>query len=322
MEIAIVGGGFAGLAAASALAKRGARIHLFDPTPIGQSASGLASGLIHPFMGVHARRAWASDPAFDLALESTKSAQIGSGILRPALHVDQASTFQKRAKEFPQELDWIDIPKLPGLQAPYGALFVRRGSVIDVKKHLQNLWENVQGVWHQKRIEDLSELNAYDATIVAMGYQTSNLLPVQLASIKGQLLELAWPEDLPPLTQGIIAGGYLAPSIRPHSCIAGATFERTFETTKADVEVAKEQIMKRILPFFPPLEHASILGVRAGVRAAYLKTHLPLLDQVGKKTWVVTALGSKGLLYHSWLGELVAEAVFTGHPLPNFLKVT
>ena len=34
-----------------------------------------------------------------------------------------------------------------------------------------------------------------------------------------------------------------------------------------------------------------------------------MVDQLDKKTWCFTALGSRGLMYHAYFGEILAEAI-------------
>ena len=55
MRIAIVGAGLAGLALCSILSKvAGVEVVLFDAKGIGKGASGVSTGLLHPFPGKHA----------------------------------------------------------------------------------------------------------------------------------------------------------------------------------------------------------------------------------------------------------------------------
>ena len=56
-------------------------------------------------------------------------------------------------------------------------------------------------------------------------------------------------------------------------------------------------------------------GVRSGVRALPPRTaegSLPLagkLQEPGRQWWVVVGLGARGLVYHAWLGRLIACAI-------------
>ena len=57
-----------------------------------------------------------------------------------------------------------------------------------------------------------------------------------------------------------------------------------------------------------------VAGVRSGVRALPPRTAqgaLPLAGRLrdDKPWWVVSGLGARGLVYHAWLGQLLAAAV-------------
>lgn len=59
-----------------------------------------------------------------------------------------------------------------------------------------------------------------------------------------------------------------------------------------------------------------VVGVRSGVRALPQRSaqgSLPLAGKLegGKKWWVVAGLGARGLVYHAWLGRLIACAATT-----------
>ncbi|PNH11072.1 hypothetical protein TSOC_002133 [Tetrabaena socialis] len=63
-----------------------------------------------------------------------------------------------------------------------------------------------------------------------------------------------------------------------------------------------------------PLADWRVASVREGVRALPPRTpagSLPLLGRLapGRPWWLVAGLGSRGLVYHGWLGRLAAEAV-------------
>ncbi len=54
--------------------------------------------------------------------------------------------------------------------------------------------------------------------------------------------------------------------------------------------------------------------MRSGVRALPPRSaqgSLPLAGKLeaGRKWWVVAGLGARGLVYHAWLGRLIARAV-------------
>lgn len=59
-----------------------------------------------------------------------------------------------------------------------------------------------------------------------------------------------------------------------------------------------------------------VAGVRTGVRALPPRDQLgslPLAGKIGSEQnlWVVGGLGARGLVYHAWLGKLMAQAVLS-----------
>jgi glycine/D-amino acid oxidase-like deaminating enzyme len=96
------------------------------------------------------------------------------------------------------------------------------------------------------------------------------------------------------------------------SCLVGSTYEHQFTTPKAERESALQEIMPNVLEFFPALKDAQVLNVRAAFRAS-TPNHLPLVGKVSDKFYFFTGLGSKGLLYHAWVGKLVARALLSTH---------
>lgn len=90
---------------------------------------------------------------------------------------------------------------------------------------------------------------------------------------------------------------------------------------------AMEELVPKALAVYPGIKNWNLTGARAGLRAMPpLTSHgsLPLLGRVDDfvggnecevdgacKFWLFTGLGSRGLLYHGWLGKVLAQAVLT-----------
>ena len=52
--------------------------------------------------------------------------------------------------------------------------------------------------------------------------------------------------------------------------------------------------------------HLPVLGAKAGVRVTNPAHYFPIVEKLDERSWVVTALGSRGLLYHAYLAEQLA----------------
>lgn len=332
MKVAILGAGFAGLSVAWYLLHytRGSiKIDLFDPEPIGKGSSGIASGLLHPYVGKQARKAWQSDKGFKethrLITEAShclgQSLISSRGILRPALSEQQLEDFRLCAQEH-SDTEWWDKERceksVPGLVLPEisGGLFIKSGLTLDASLYLQGLWQACALHGTQLKHQALTkteEIQSYDRVLIAMGplaKQFPLLKDLPFSVVKGQILELKWPDNLPPLPFSLNSKKHLVLLPDQKRCLAGSTYEREFTSSLPDKEKAKALILPEIASFFPSLENAEVLGCRAGLRA-YSPNHLPMVGKINEKVWFFTGLGSKGLLYHAWIGKLMARALLT-----------
>jgi glycine/D-amino acid oxidase-like deaminating enzyme len=335
MRVAILGGGFAGLAVTWFIlhyTQGSSTVDLYDPEPIGGGASGLSSGLLHPYAGKHARLSWEAKRSMqEVHRLMTAASQaiakpiiLSKGILRPALFEEQITAFQTCAHTH-SDTEWWDKKtcetKVAGLQLPPegGGLYISEGLTLDVKTYLQGLWQAcaLHGTqYHQQAMISQADLAAYDRILIAMGPLTKNFPPLKdlpITAVKGQILELKWPGNITPLPFSLISQKYLVMSPDQKSCLAGATFEHTFTSAKPDRAKAIDEIMPHVTAFFPSLERAEIIAVRAAFRASS-HNHLPIVGKIDDKHYFFTGLGSKGLLYHAWVGKRVARALLTKSP--------
>jgi glycine/D-amino acid oxidase-like deaminating enzyme len=333
MRFAILGAGFAGLAVTWFIlhyTKGAAAVDLFDPEPIGGGASGLSSGLLHPYVGKQARVSWEASKCIKethrlITVASQALAKpiiLSKGILRPALSDEQMADFQANAQNY-SDTEWWNAKQceqaIQGLKiAPSrGGLFIKDGLTLDVESYLQGLWQAcvLHGTqYYQQGLIKPADLEEYDRVLLAMGPFIKNFQPLKdlpITAVKGQMLELKWPDGLPPLTFSLVGPKYIVMRPGSKSCFAGATYEHTFSSPKPEQDLAAKEIMPQIATFFPDLKEAPILSVRAAFRAS-APNHLPLVGKLSEKFYFLTGLGSRGLLYHAWIGKHVARTLLTG----------
>jgi glycine/D-amino acid oxidase-like deaminating enzyme len=304
---------------------------LFDPNPIGIGSSGLSSGLLHAFAGKHAHKSWEADKSieethrlFTVASSAiNKPLILAKGIMRPALSKEQIESFQICAKTH-QETQWWDKEacesKIKGLNLPDqgGGLFIPNGLTIDSNTYLQGLWQACALLgtqFHRLAMIRKSDLSSYDRILIAMGPYSKNFPPLKdlpIEAVKGQMLEIKWPTHVPPPPYSLVSKKYLVMNADHTSCLVGSTYEHAFDSPQADLEKAKQDILPAIFSFFPALQEAPILGCRAAFRAS-TRSHLPLMGRLSDNTYFFTGLGSKGLLYHAWLGKQMARTMLTSH---------
>ena len=54
-------------------------------------------------------------------------------------------------------------------------------------------------------------------------------------------------------------------------------------------------------------------GCKAALRVIAKGHYFPIASRLKQGLWVLTAMGSRGLLYHGLLGKALAEAILTGN---------
>lgn len=330
IKIAVIGAGFCGLAITWHLLQSPfskAKIHLFDSKGIGKGTSGIAAGLLHPYAGAHAKLNWRGQEGFQATKELIKVATLAldrsvtaqeKGILRLALSNDQILDFQRCAEQFSHDAEWIDAKTCqqiaPGcVYAP--GLWIKNGLIIYSSLYLQGLWKACaqQGAQIEyKRISSLNELQDFDMTIIAAGAETLqipelNSLPISL--VKGQVLEFSWPRNHVPLSCALNSHVYILMTESRTSCLVGATFEKGHHEAIIDLEIAQKELIPKAVELFPPLKDASIINCYTGMRAV-TPQHRPFIQRLSSNQWILTGMGSKGLLYHSLLAKELVQKIW------------
>jgi glycine/D-amino acid oxidase-like deaminating enzyme len=325
-KIAIIGAGFCGLACAYYLLKYNLdlQVVLFDPGEIGENASGISAGLLHTYPGAHAKlvRYGAEGKAATLDLLSVAEKTLGQTIaiktklLRLAISEEQTHDFYTCAANY-DDVSWYEASECQKLVA---GLAFRPGILIDsafqvkTKAYLEGLWKACQAkgaVWEKVKVTTLRKIEQYDFIIIAAGASITSVkevshLPVR--PVKGQILEMKWPKGLPPLKFPINSKAYILQSEDPAKFIVGATFERKFKDERPDMEYACSYLLPKMTEMIPDLFEAEVLACTSGVRAS-TPTHLPLVRRENANTWVITGMGSKGLLYHALYAKGLIEEV-------------
>jgi glycine/D-amino acid oxidase-like deaminating enzyme len=327
IKIAIIGAGFSGIATAWHLLQlHNSRIQVtvFDSTGLGGGASGMAAGLMYPYAGAHAKLNRQGKEGFTATshLLTVSSETLGmpvahfSGVLRIAISDEQKQDFALSSKKNP-EVVWQTLAqnqkKIPGLVAEPG-IFIESAAIVDCKLYLEGLWKSCEAsgaTFIKEAITDLKQLDDFDQIIIAAGASCRSFpefAHINLTPVKGQILEFGWPKHRPPLPCAVNSQAYLV--MHPHHsyCLAGATFEKDFDTADPDPAIARAEILPKIQSFFPDIASFAEISCRAGIRAS-TPTHMPFIGQINKKCWAITGMGSKGLLYHALYAKQLATDI-------------
>lgn len=321
-KIAIVGAGFSGLGLCYHLLDEAHEITVFDGKGVGGGASGIASGLLHPYPGETARLSWMGHEALAASKELLKivgpTVYKESGILRLALTEKQENAFRQRAEE-QKDVKWWEAEKCrtyaPGIHFLPG-IFISSGITVHASLYLKGLWKVCEGrgAHIEKRHVSLSDLKGFDQVVLAAGGGIRSFEEgkgLDLKYNKGQILVCQkpkyWTEE-----GSIIGKGYLAMSEAEDKCFLGSTYEHGFETEAPCMGTATTLILRQATQYLPALKSFKIEGCHANVRVANRKSYHPIAERLQENLFVMTAMGSRGLLYHSYLGKALAEKMRNG----------
>lgn len=330
MKIAVLGAGFCGMAVTWNLCQlQDVEVIVFDPKGIGKGTSSIAAGLLHPYAGAHAKLNWraiegmlATAKLLRVAEQTLgKTVSTPQGMLRLAVTDPQIKDFSACVDLY-NDVHWHTerechnaVPQI----IPHPGIFIDSAITIDCESYLQGLWQASaqRGArFEQTAIRSLKELDHFDCVIITLGANTTDIpelkhLPIK--PTKGQVLEFLWPSHLATLPYPINSQAYLLMNPKQGSCIAGATYEKQFIDEAPDVTIAKQEIWPKVSAFFPKISDLELISCRAGIRAG-TPMRKPLIAQIDERSWVLTGMGSKGLLYHALFAEeLVKNLTMAAH---------
>lgn len=325
-KIAVIGAGFSGLAVAWHLAVREFEVVIYDSKGIGGGASGIAAGLLHPFAGAHAKLNWQGREGWQATCKLLEVARQAlqeevadfSGLIRLAITPAQKEDYKKSALTH-EDIEWLSKEAVQALISPYDmqaseGIFIKNAATVFSTKYLQGLWlasQSLGASFEKKHINNLKELSHFDQVVIATGAQThqfSELQTLPITPVKGQILEWSWPADkiIPHIS--INSHAYITKEGEDRHWIAGATYERQFTSDSPDIQFAITDMMPKLQAFIPWIDSSYIKGCRSGIRAS-TPDHHPILKRLDSKTWILTGMGSKGLLYHSLFAEQLAKQI-------------
>ncbi|XP_074365918.1 uncharacterized protein LOC141706926 isoform X2 [Apium graveolens] len=213
------------------------------------------------------------------------------------------------------------------LEALYSACqnLVKEMSVLGLHKKELNLYN--------KAVNNLLELSGeYDSVVICLGARAAFLPELSerlpLRTCRGVIAHLQLPDDnresYPEHGASILSDAWIAIH-GPRNIRIGSTWEwksRNYAQNVAVEEASKalEELLPKASAIYPGIKNWKYISAKAGLRAMPpLTSHgsLPLLGCIDDylirkqkcKFWLFTGLGSRGLLYHGWLGKLMAQAV-------------
>ncbi|KAF9588715.1 hypothetical protein IFM89_014591 [Coptis chinensis] len=242
---------------------------------------------------------------------------------------------------------------VPNLCVPFNsAIYMPQAVNVHPQRYLQALflacknqvldlaasgYEGKEIYLHKKSVNSLLELAGdYNAVIICLG-ANSDTLPelsgwLPLRTCRGVVAHLQLPNDVRDeygaQSPSILSDAWIAAQ-GPRNLVIGSTWEwrsRNYspKISAEEASLAFDELLLKASDVYPSIRKWDFTGARAGLRAMPPLTpfgSIPVLGCVDDaiignrrcKYWVFTGLGARGLLYHGWLGKLMAQAVHSGN---------
>lgn len=341
-DIIVAGAGLAGVCSALWLSENAHVLLLSGPQP---AASSIAAGLVNPFAGLRARPVWNASKAyadFESLIAHTNAAQFfsPSGILRPAADSHQSKHYESAANDYPDRCKWLSSAtareRHPSISAYHGMLLTTGGSV-DIKNLLASAIRTLKTAgcsirrnvtidsWGETHDEAFVLMKSGErlrarTLILALGYgyhRFDTLGQLNLHSVKGQVIQTTIPKGLR-LSHPVCGRGYIVPGDK--YLTLGTTYDRGFSHTNPTDE-ATHAILRLTSKMIPAICNGTVVGKAAAVRVGVPGTRLPMVGPIGKRTWVFTGLGSKGLLFASHIARRLPNFIADPTLIPPEIRV-
>ncbi len=347
-DFCILGAGLAGLSLADKLSESGATVIVVDPKGTAGGASGTPLGLVNPATGRFATKTWKAEKCYQSILETLEKVQRHSqesiykktGVLRPALDTKIATRMKVNfdSTDWPKDwCFWIDEEELktlyPGINCVGGGVWLPIGLSVKLPAFLHAYScllgnRNVEFITNQEfdlsqcgsswalRLRD-SKIEA-STVITAAGIESTGFSQwdfLTLHAVKGQIAILETETPFP-YDASISALGYFS-EYGEKSFAAGSTYEHKFEHENTDSK-GLDYILKKLALVMPSVSETIIETTQwAGIRAS-TPDRMPILGQhpVYKNLYIFTGLGSKGLLFSSYLANALGDLILESSPLP------
>lgn len=306
MRIGIIGAGLAGLAIGY-FAKR--KVTFFEANGIGSGASGVPGALLNPFMGPQGQKSKRSDEGLEASLSLIHAINKES-IVQKGLY--KIGDCQKSCQLYPEQISFIEKP----LHA-YGKVHpsyykIHEAYSIDLPLYVQSLAACLQesgAIFCQQLWQDDFE-KEFDHLFFCLGYGVKKLFPdLALKYVKGQIISMQLPLGMNSLDAPLLGQTHIIPSRDKRKIYIGGTYEHEGLDEGVNPESAIAYIKPRVAPLLEGFEKCTFLDCVHGVRVLPLQGHLPQIVQVSKKKTLLTAFGSRGLLYHALYAKEVLKNV-------------
>ncbi|KAL0284342.1 UNVERIFIED_CONTAM: hypothetical protein Sangu_2830500 [Sesamum angustifolium] len=266
-------------------------VDIYDEVGIGGGASGVAGGLLHPY-SPKVKLLWRGAECWN---ETLNLLHIAEGALLNLVNKGKCETLQNNESPIVRRRGILrPVVNLKNMNIMTEGLYLACQNLANDMSTLGHVHRELH--FYQKSVQSLLDLAGdYDAVIICFGARA-----VFLPELSGKL----------PLRtcRGIITHLHLGDDIR--------------NVTTDEAAKAIEVLLPKASSVYPAIKNWTVTGAVGGLRAMPPLTadgSLPLLGCIddyvdGSETckyWLFTGLGARGLLFHGWLGKLLAQAVLS-----------
>lgn len=331
-NIAVIGGGIAGAAVASALLREGCDVTVFEKSGIAAGASGNIRGLCNP--RITALREIESDfygPAFSLAnklyRDISKHTDIGY-IPCGSMHLMTDDRKDKRYRLFPKNWAWhsdharildpIEASHIAGVEISHPVLFLPEAAAVCPRLVTEYLAKDVVVI--EKNIESVQQIETgwvvdgrgFDAVVLAGGYEVSRFAQasgIPLQKVRGQVTEVKSTPDYDRLKTNLCYSGY-ASVAENGKAVIGSTFQYWIDDGAVS-DADDVENLEKLQAHLPQLSNGlQAIGSRAAFRCA-AKDRLPVIGEVDgyKGLYLSTGHASHGLLSAVMAAEMLVVKI-------------
>ena len=322
MRVTVVGAGVAGLAVATALAERGAKVTLIERSPeLGANASWLAGGMLAPFCEGESAPQNVVDVGqgaidwWDARVPGVK--REGTLVVAPPRDASEIDRFAARTTGH-QRIDGARIAALePDLAGRFhkGLIFADEGH-LDPRIALSALMERLRAKGGEIRFGvDGETLSAAESVIDCRGWAARKALP-ELRGVRGEMIrvrtrEVSLKRPVRLLHPRIPL--YVVPRAN-HEFMIGATMIESAERGAVSVRSAIE-MLNAAYALHPAFGEAEIIEMSADVRPAYPDNE-PRIDARAGRIFV-NGFYRHGFLLAPAFAERAADIVLRGEEEPH-----
>ncbi|MDE0349118.1 MAG: tRNA (5-methylaminomethyl-2-thiouridine)(34)-methyltransferase MnmD [Gammaproteobacteria bacterium] len=297
--VSVVGAGFAGCAAARALAERGFEVSVHDAS-VAAGASAIPAAVVHPRLlgdGSGAASLRAHGYGFAVHALAGLAGFRSTGALQLRGPDGDRSRLERILPALPP--DWIapvsarEASEIAGVEISAEGLHFPDAGLVDGPALCRALIDH-RGI-HLERGPPAGQV-----TVLASASRITERFPeLEVAPLEGQADLFPGPK----LRVPVLGDGYAAPAGSSGECWVGATYEyRRWEAGRATA--ANGERFRRLFGQSP----ATPLGVFRGTRAV-TSDRLPVIGRADADTYVTAGHGSSGTTTAVFAGEWIASLV-------------